>query len=347
MMQNGVIKPGARLPTEDNLIAEYNVSRITARKAMEVLTQQGLVRKKPRVGAVYIGEPQPILENRNKTVAVVLSNSSVEMLKLTEAIERHLSASGFNIYLAMSGKLAQNELDACKASIERGACGLIVYPITETDNRDYFAGLYERDFPMVFLDRSPLVSCDIVTSDNYRGMYDLTQYAVSCGHTRIAFISYYDYQVLQERQKGWMDALKKNGIPPREEYNCRIENVWALRDNASLYSAVERLTALPEPPTAILCANDYMAITAMLKLKSMEYDVPGDISVCGYDNISFASGPVYRLTTVDQNYSRQGEAAAETVLRKLADPSLGAFIRRVRPSLVLRRSLAAPRGADN
>jgi LacI family transcriptional regulator len=86
------------------------------------------------------------------------------------------------------------------------------------------------------------------------------------------------------------------------------------------FTATERLLQLPEPPDAITCASDVMAIAAMVAIEKAGLRVPEDIAVTGFDDAPFAATVKPSLTTVRQDAIGLGTAAAEGILRMLERP---------------------------
>jgi DNA-binding LacI/PurR family transcriptional regulator len=106
---------------------------------------------------------------------------------------------------------------------------------------------------------------------------------------------------------------------------------------------MERLASLPELPTAILAANDLVAIGAAHVLHKLGYKVPADVSVVGYDNIRMAELFNPPLTTVAQPMYQLGETAMRALLRRWAKPTLNGAHKKFHPELVVRESTGTPR----
>jgi len=110
------------------------------------------------------------------------------------------------------------------------------------------------------------------------------------------------------------------------------------------YEAMLRLLALPEPPTAVFCANNLMTIGALKALHSMLVSVPGQLSIIGFDDLDTA--PLLRapLTVIDRPTVDQGVLAARLLLSRLTEQETTEFQRVVLPThLIQRGSCAAPR----
>ncbi|NCT83679.1 MAG: LacI family transcriptional regulator [Comamonadaceae bacterium] len=152
-----------------------------------------------------------------------------------------------------------------------------------------------------------------VRGDNYEGSRAAVEHLIGLGHSRIAFITGSSYTgQSQERQRGYQDALKQAGIRP-------VKSLVVQGDftQSGGFEAAQQLLAQPKRPTAIFAANDAMAMGAMDALKERGLQIPGDVSVVGFDD-SPASNHVYpRLTTVRQPLSDIGEQAVRLILQRI------------------------------
>ena len=104
------------------------------------------------------------------------------------------------------------------------------------------------------------------------------------------------------------------------------------------YEAAQRLLALPEPPDAIACASDSMAIGAMAAIEEASLRIPEDIAVSGFDDAEFAVTVRPRLTTMRQDAIGMGTVAAEAVLRMLKDPEAAPPVVVIPTELIIRES---------
>jgi len=169
----------------------------------------------------------------------------------------------------------------------------------------------------VFIDYDPIearVGC--VTSANVEAMGNVVHHLYENGRRQIALITGQSSTCPgPDRLLGFRSELAKLGLPLRPEY---VEEGDYF--HRSGYEATKRLLALPEPPDAITCASDVMAVAAMVAVTEAGLRVPEDIAVTGFDDAPFAVTVKPSLTTVRQDAIGLGTAAAEAILRMLAHP---------------------------
>jgi len=136
-----------------------------------------------------------------------------------------------------------------------------------------------------------------VSSDNYRGGCQATEYLLQLNHRNIAFIGGPDgWASAEERFRGYRDTLERHNLPFRSELVYQGD----LRFESGI-SALEYFLTLPEWPSAIFSANDQMAFGVLTKANSLNISIPKDISLIGFDDIPLYSLYTTKLTTVRQD----------------------------------------------
>ena len=150
-----------------------------------------------------------------------------------------------------------------------------------------------------------------VTTNDREISAEATRYLASLGHERIAFVSGNPkHKAVGNRLKGYKDGLAHRNLPFVDELVVAGDN-----SIASGAVAAEQLLALEDPPTAIFAANDDMAAGVIRVAYRMGIDVPGRLSVAGFDDSSLARQIFPALTTVRQPLAAMAERAAETLIR--------------------------------
>ena len=169
---------------------------------------------------------------------------------------------------------------------------------------------------------------DMVCNDDVAGARLAVDHLVSLGHRRIVCLSGGDNPVSHSRAQGYSEAMADHGLAD-----------WAqivsggLSDTAG-YSAGTR--ALELSPTAFFVANDIGAMGAIAAVEEAGLDVPGDVSVIGYDGIRLAGLRSVNLTTVAQPLVELGLLAAQRLLERLEDPTRDAQHDQVASKLIVR-----------
>lgn len=184
-------------------------------------------------------------------------------------------------------------------------------------------------------------SAPSVTIDNIEGAATATRHLVNLGHRRIGMISYLPTQALAfpaplQRRAGYEHVLREAGITVREE--LIVPGNFVLAGGAE---AMAQLLTVDRPPTAVFAQSDEMAIGALKTVRDAGLQVPGDISIVGFDNHDMAA--YTDLTTVGQPAMQQGETAATLLLDRMgADDSDDDNTSVVLPTKLIVRGTTAP-----
>ena len=156
--------------------------------------------------------------------------------------------------------------------------------------------------------------------DNEAAAYELTQHLLALGHKRFGFIKGHPNQtVSQQRLDGFMTALKAAGIPMED---VRVEQGYFTYRSG--LEAAERILAMDDRPTAIFAGNDDMAAATAGVAHRLGLDVPGDLSIVGFDDTSIAANIWPALTTVHQPIAAMARAAVDLVLEEIRRKRVGA-----------------------
>ena len=174
--------------------------------------------------------------------------------------------------------------------------------------------------------------------DNFEAAYRATEYLLSLGHRKIATIMgpFSGIRRARRRLEGYISALEKNGIERRSEYI--LESEPTLLDGKE---GAARLLSLDEPPTAVFCAGDALAMGAITEMKACGLKVPGDVSIMGFDDIEFAGFCDPALTTIKLPSYEMGRLAMKVIVDSgTANSQFRQY--KLQTDLVIRASCAPP-----
>ncbi len=170
----------------------------------------------------------------------------------------------------------------------------------------------------------------------------MTRHLITLGHSRIGFIKGNPNQTASgKRFEGYLAALSEANLPVLDELIA--QGYFTYRSGLD---AAEQILSLLDPPTAIFASNDDMAAATVAIAHRSGLDVPGDLTVCGFDDTSLATTIWPELTTIRQPISAMSRAAVEVLVRLLkgrrgADMASEHLV--LAHKLVRRQSDAAPR----
>jgi LacI family transcriptional regulator len=237
----------------------------------------------------------------------------------------------------------QQEDEQIRRLIGNGLDGIIV-PAPLCDSQAVISCLAEAGIPAV------LVACDrpdeqvgAVSIDDFEAARQMTRHLTALGHRRIGFIvGHPDQTASARRLAGYRAAVEEGGADPSED--LVVQGMFTYRSGLD---AAERLLGLPERPTAIFASNDDMAAATVAVAHCLGLDVPGDLTVTGFDDTALATTIWPELTTVRQPGADMARTAIQMVVRQVRALSRKERVKpervRIAFELVRRQSDAAPR----
>jgi len=230
--------------------------------------------------------------------------------RVIRGIEQVSQQEGYSVLLGDTQGLKERESEYVSLVSSRQADGIIQLSANVQGVLDV---LDNTDGPIPLVNACECAAnapCPTIRVDNVGAAKMATEHLIELGHERIGIIlGPGDSPLTKDRLKGYKQALKDHDLP--------FDKHLAVSGDFSLGSgrrAVAALRAINDPPTAIFCNNDEMAIGAMHRVKKDGFSVPGDISIVGFDDIEFASYVDPLLTTVSQPTEEIGKVAFSVLL---------------------------------
>ena len=199
----------------------------------------------------------------------------------------------------------------------------------------------DRTVPVVVVGRRlrPVV-VDVVRSADDQGVAQLVDHLVDLGHERIAYVDGGRGVIAADRRRGYRTALRRRGLGERTDV------VPGGPTEASGVAAAERLLRRGALPSAVVAYNDRAALGLLDALARAGVEVPGQVSVAGYDDTPLARSAAVDLTSVGQGAQQQAERAVAAVVDRLAGRRTGAAEFVLAPQLVVRGSTGAARAGS-
>jgi len=198
------------------------------------------------------------------------------------------------------------------------ADGVIIISLSPRD--EDLPLLANPEIPVVLVDanHASLSGLNRVIVDDVAGGYTATRHLLELGHEKIGYISDYletpfNFTSSRDRYQGYRQALEEQGITFREEYHGQGPH-----GRQAAYKNAVRILALPDPPSAIFAGSDTQAMGVLQAARDAGLNVPGDLSVIGYDDLEIAE--YLGLTTIRQLLYISGQRGAELLIDALQDP---------------------------
>lgn len=334
--------PSRRAPTMEDVAREAGVSRALVSLVM---------RKRPNVSderrrrvldvAAKLGYrpnamARSLASRRTKTVGVILDDlRNPFFAEIAGGVEELASQLGYQLLLAAGGRQARRERAALAALLEHRVSGIILVSPRMPAGQIVAAA---AEAPLVLVGRTARgLDADSVLINESHGTELVLDHLVGLGHERIAHVDGGSAPGGPQRRAAYLRGMRARRLGRRA-----LVIRGDFTEEAGVNAANE-LLELSELPTAVFAANDMVAAGLLGGLDRAGVDVPRDVSIVGYDDISIAHLAHVSLTTVHQPRTDMGRLALELLLDRI-DNRRPRQVRLIEPSLVVRSTTAPPRG---
>jgi len=334
-----------RIPSENDLMQQFDVSRSTVRQALAELVNEGRIYKKAGSGSFFSGERSIEKENNQPShlIGVITALPSYIYPQIVQGINEVAYSKDYNIILGTSHADWEQESACLDQLLERGIDGLILEPsdtIHHLRESRFFERLAASSVPIVLINwvlDVPNVSC--VSLDDVTGGFRATSYLIEAGHRRIACL-YPENSPGFQRHQGYRNALKAYGITPEPRLE-KPTTVFYWNQTDYIRRLMKELLDLgDERPTAVFCFNDHAALRTYATIREAGLKVPDDISLMGFDDYEMSAFAEVPLTTMAHPKARLGKWAAEILFEQIELGTPDAEMRiSMNPTLIVRDSV--------
>ena len=278
--------------------------------------------------------------NRSRVLGVIVSRIDNPYFgEIVQGIEETVQSAGYSIFIASSNQNYEHERAIIQAFGEHRVDGVIIGSISF--NRKHSDMLHSYGIPIVVINnQSPDKYRHSIAHDDVYGAREVTRHLVELGHQRIAYIGNdFAKRINRDRVNAFTKEIAGAGISVPNEYLVSLNGGEIEHGEKGMEELIQR----KEYPTAVFCFNDLMAIGALKVLQKRGLRVPEDISVAGFDNISYSAYTTPTLTTFDQPKRLIGAEAANMLLELVNPTQTGTATdmpatRTIRGKLLIRES---------
>lgn len=284
---------------------EINVSADTRDKVTAVINQLGF--KRNPLGMA-------LAKNRSLFIALLADNPSPGYLqKLQKGILQCCSEEHMGLFLYDCSYRSPGLVHEIEEFIDNTlADGLILVPPL-SDKQDLLEMLDRKKICYIRIGPKDQGSGDSVGFNGVKAAYEMTSYLLRLRHTDIGFVlGHPDQQSSHRVERGFRKALQDNGVAVNED--LMVQGYYTYQSGVD--AATLLLNRVPRP-TAILAANDEMAVGVLYAAHSRGIKVPEELSICGIDDISLTTKVWPNLTTMRQPIATIGYRAALLLINKL------------------------------
>jgi Transcriptional regulators len=253
--------------------------------------------------------------------------------EVAQGIEHCANKNGYKVFLCNSNWDMQKEKEYLDILYGSRVDGIVVAPVSDDITHILEIG---KSIPVVFAAYKPRYEgCNYVVTDDFSSATIAVDYLIKLGHVKIAYLGgLQNNSTNSGRFTGYKETLGKNGINMNPDYikfgQYKQESGYLLTRDMLLHNDL---------PTAILAGNDIIALGVIQAIEEFGLEVPNDISVIGFDDISFARLDKIQLTTVYQPKYQIGQLCVEILLEKKNKGGNSEALQKIiNPELIIRKT---------
>ncbi len=302
-----------------------SIKDISDLSGVSVATVSRVINKKGRYSKETAEKVNKIIEKYNykpNQIAVGLRTRNTQMIgmivpditneffaKIVRQVEKEFFYRGYSIFICNSDENLKSEKKYLHDLMSKGVLALIYVSGSTTKNKE------KLGVPTVFIDREPYADADVVviSSDNLMGGKMAAQELLLKGcKNPLLLRDERKISTQEDREKGFLTYLINNGFVKKD--------IHIVKTKIDYFEAKERMIAYfrnNSDVDGVFATTDWMALAAMDALKELEVNVPKDIKIIGYDDISISRYCYLPITTIKQDTYKMAILAVESIINTL------------------------------
>ncbi|WRS27893.1 GntR family transcriptional regulator [Oscillospiraceae bacterium MB08-C2-2] len=309
---SGDYQVGQRLPSENELGVTSSLSRQTVRQALALLETEGLIERRQGSGSIVTKVTAHREQSRN--VAVITTYISEYIFPdILRGIEEILAQNNYSPIISATKNRVDNERKLLEDFLGKNLDGLIIEG-TKTalpnPNIDLYQKFYNLGIPIVFVHgyypdlKNPIY----VIANDFEGGEQATNFLINKGHKKIAGLFKSDDIQGHRRYAGYINALKKNGLPINDDHI-----LWYTTESRKSLISSSALEIIGDC-TAVVCYNDEVGVQVLSILQDAGKAIPEDVAIISFDNSIYSELASVKITSCSQHKKQTGMLAAEKLL---------------------------------
>ncbi|MFQ5752484.1 MAG: GntR family transcriptional regulator [bacterium] len=315
-IEQGMIKPNEKIPTEEELAKMTGLARATIRQGVQNLVNMGYLSRKRRLGTFVIDRE---VSTDKKTIVGVLVPDirSGYAPELARGAGDEAAKNKHSIILCNTDDSFVKADFHVERLIEHSVSGVILVPTASSDenNRSLLEKFTRNNIPVVVADREiPGAEVDFVTTNNFQGGYEVTEYLIRNGHQKIAVVLSSLYNTEAKRLAGYKQALTEHHIPIDPAIIIAANEPYI---ESHYLEYVHTILKKKERFTAVFTGNDRIAYLFFSVATQMGISIPEDVSIVGYDDLPFTNSHPASLTTMHQPIYEMGQESLKLIMSRI------------------------------
>lgn len=275
----------------------------------------------------------------NRTIGVVVPRINQGYFSnIIAGMEDITYDKGYNLIICQSNELHAREVDCVNTLINQHVNCIVISIAAEKGGHEHLRQVIDHRIRLIQFDRvvDELETFKVI-NDNERASSEAVSHLIEQGYQRIALLEGpQNLDIFRQRKEGYLNALRKHGLPVMEELMC--ENAWTKELSAE---ATRKLLRMKNPPDAIFAStSDFSALGVLEVATQLGISVPDELGICGYSNEPFTEITSPSITTIDQYSFSMGKTIANLYFQEMevADLDVEPKVMSIKPKLIVRNS---------
>ena len=275
----------------------------------------------------------------NRTIGVVVPRINQGYFSnIIAGMEDITYNKGYNLIICQSNELHAREVDCVNTLINQHVNCIVISIAAEKGGHEHLQQVIDHRIRLIQFDRvvDELETFKVI-NDNERASTEAVSHLIEQGYQRIALLEGpQNLDIFRQRKEGYLNALRKHGLPVSEELMC--ENAWTKELSAE---ATRKLLRMKNPPDAIFAStSDFSALGVLEVATQLGISVPDQLGICGYSNEPFTEITSPSITTIDQYSFSMGKTIANLYFQEMetADLDVEPKVMSIKPKLIVRKS---------
>ncbi|MCH3916933.1 MAG: GntR family transcriptional regulator [Spirochaetia bacterium] len=323
--------PGEQIPSERELADQYQVSRITIKKAMQLLVADKTLERIPHKRGTFV---HCLEEKQNETNLVGVAIDDVTDRfgsTLLRGIEDFLWKEGMHTIICNGDRDFKKTKAYFLSLLETNVSGVIYAPVISSEgdyvrqNQEIISLLQEKHVPFVLMDRTvPGMQANAVTSGHFESAYELTGFLLEHGYKRIILLTGLFCSSLDEREKGYLAAMHEHGITVSDKWIVRLnDNLLTpqLLDPEEIHKLSEALNSMPDYDAIVALNNRLLSALDVIVRDSISI-LPDNCAIALHDKLSVPLTRLRLFCQIVQPDYEVGQEAAQLLMRNIRDPHM-------------------------
>ncbi len=340
-VSSGAIVPGQKIPSENELCSQFNISRQTARHAIGILVQEGILTAE-RGSGTYVTDERARGGERNRIAVVTTYVDSYIFPKTIQGIESKLRELGYSMQVFFTNNSSVREKEVLQDIIDKDEVGGIILEPTRSalpsPNTEFFKKITSMRIPILFInsyysemtgiynppvengERPDYRVIPHVSMNDRNSAFKAVQSLLDKGHKKIGCVLKLDDRQGIDRYNGYQEAISAGGLTAEDSWT-----IWLDTEDLSHPEFVkDKIRNRLSECTAVFCYNDQVSVMVMQILEEGGMSVPNDISIVSMDDSDLARFARPPIDSIPHPKEKLGERAAENLVRLIHHPGFHA-----------------------